>query len=280
MTDMQTSLPLLIRPSILKPVMHFSTQPLTGEMKCPRLYLCLAYSIPSPSMLMQHMHQSITKWYDPLYIITWLYWFIDIDLTCSSPLRWSIGAKSCSSFTVTRGPSLQSLQLALHTCNRSIEPSFILTFSTLVTWLHVMSQCNKLLHHHMCKLRNISKPFLHPLLTHMYLWTNHMCTSHKTQLVHQSCHSITKTKQGPFIPIGPTTLRSDALQFPLLTCFFVIFVSDLVLSCALNFCMSCRSSTQLLMSCLRFWSFGSPLCLSPSQFWTLWTISKNTSKWC
>jgi hypothetical protein len=38
MTDMQTSLPLLIvRPSILNSVMHFSTQPLTGEMKCPRI---------------------------------------------------------------------------------------------------------------------------------------------------------------------------------------------------------------------------------------------------
>ena len=34
---------------------------MTGEMKCPRLYLCLAHSIPSPPMLMQHMHQSITN---------------------------------------------------------------------------------------------------------------------------------------------------------------------------------------------------------------------------
>jgi hypothetical protein len=43
--------------------------------------------------------------------------------------------------------------------------------------------CNKLLHHHMCKLCNISKPFpppWHMLLTHMYLWTNHLCISHKT----------------------------------------------------------------------------------------------------
>jgi hypothetical protein len=38
MTDMQTSLPLLIvQPSILNPIIHFSTQPLTGEMKCPRI---------------------------------------------------------------------------------------------------------------------------------------------------------------------------------------------------------------------------------------------------
>ena len=35
-------------------------KPMTSEMKCPRLYLYLAHSIPSP-MLMQHMHQPITK---------------------------------------------------------------------------------------------------------------------------------------------------------------------------------------------------------------------------
>jgi hypothetical protein len=46
MTDMQTSLPLLIvQSSILNPVMHFSTQPLTSEMKCTRLYLCLVHSV-------------------------------------------------------------------------------------------------------------------------------------------------------------------------------------------------------------------------------------------
>jgi hypothetical protein len=28
--------------------MHLSTQPLTGEIKCPRLYLCFMHSIPSP----------------------------------------------------------------------------------------------------------------------------------------------------------------------------------------------------------------------------------------
>ena len=36
MTDMQTSLThLIVRPSILNPIMHFSTQPLIGEIKCP-----------------------------------------------------------------------------------------------------------------------------------------------------------------------------------------------------------------------------------------------------
>ena len=36
------------------------------------------------------------------------------------------------------------------------------------------------------------------LLTHMYMWTNFLYISHQTQLVHLGCHSITKTKQGPF----------------------------------------------------------------------------------
>jgi hypothetical protein len=143
MTDIQTSLPLLIVwPSILNLVMHFSTQPLTDKMKCPRLYLCLAHSIPSPLMLMQHMHQPIIKWYGPLHIITWPYWFIDLDLTCFLPLCWSISAKSCSSFTITCGPSLQSLRLDLHTCNRLAKPHLDLLHLGHMTQCHVSRAIN------------------------------------------------------------------------------------------------------------------------------------------
>ena len=42
--------------------------------------------------------------------------------------------------------------------------------------------CNELLHHHLCELCNIFEPFpppWHMLLTHMYLWTNHLCISCK-----------------------------------------------------------------------------------------------------
>jgi hypothetical protein len=76
-----------------------------------KLYICLAHSIPSLSMLMQHMHQHDQQWYDPLHIITWPYWFIDLDFTCSSPLLRSIGAKSSLNlpFTLTTGPSSQVL---------------------------------------------------------------------------------------------------------------------------------------------------------------------------
>jgi hypothetical protein len=140
MTDMQTSLPfLIVRPSIINLVINFSTHLWPVKWKCPRLFLYLAHSIPSPPLSMQHMHQHNQHSYDPLHIITWSYWFIKLDFTCFSPLRQFIGVKSFSSFTVTRGPSLQNLRLALHTCNRSVEPSHVLIFSTLIIWLNVMS---------------------------------------------------------------------------------------------------------------------------------------------
>ena len=47
--------------------------------------------------------------------------------------------------------------------------------------------CNELRHHHMCEFCNIfepSSPSWHMLLTHMYLWTNHMCILVKHILVH------------------------------------------------------------------------------------------------
>ena len=111
--------------------------PMTGEMKCPRLYLCLAYSIPSPSMLMQHMHQPYHKWYDPLHIITWPYWFIDLDLTCFSPFPSSIGAKSCSSFITTR-----SIVPKPPTCPPRLQP--VHQAKSCLDLLHLshMTQCH------------------------------------------------------------------------------------------------------------------------------------------
>ena len=108
MTDMQTSLPLLIvRPSILNPVMHFSTQPLTGEMKCPTSH---TFALRFPFHLWCHTSTKLYQvFWSSSWVNTWLdlrwmiwstshhhvtYWFIDLNLTCSSPLPWSIGAKS------------------------------------------------------------------------------------------------------------------------------------------------------------------------------------------
>jgi hypothetical protein len=148
------------------------------------------HSIPSPPMSMQHIHQQDQQWYDPLYIITWPYWFIDLDSTCSSPLLQSISAKSSLNlpFTLTIGPSSQ-----------------VMCWSS-PPWSHdSMSclMCNELLHH-MCKLCNISKtssPSWHMLLIHMYLWTNHMCISLKHILVHLrlslNYQNQTRTFQSP-----------------------------------------------------------------------------------
>ena len=56
-------------------------------------------------------------WYDPLHIIMWPYWFIDIDLTCSSPLPSFIDVKSYSRFTATRSIASKPL-----TCPSRLQP--------------------------------------------------------------------------------------------------------------------------------------------------------------
>ena len=120
MTDMQTSLPLLIvRPSILNPVINFSTHLWPVKWNALGYTFALRICIPSPSTSMQHMHQHDQQWYDPLHIITWSYWFIDLNFTCFSPLPSSIDAKSCSSFTTMRfiapkPPTFPSLLQPVH----------------------------------------------------------------------------------------------------------------------------------------------------------------------
>ena len=110
---------------------------------CAFYFIFDATQVPNSIKPFDHHHEStlgliFLEWYDPFHIITWPLWSIDLDLTRSSPLPQSIGAKSCPSFTATR--SLASKPwLALHHCNRSIKPSLVLILSTLVTWLHVMS---------------------------------------------------------------------------------------------------------------------------------------------
>ena len=113
--------------------------PMTYEMKCPIGYtsaLCI------PFYLLRYRYNTCTntinKWYDPLHNITWPYWFIDLDLTCSSPLPSSIGAKSCSNFTSTRSiaskpPTCPSRLQPVHQSKPHLDPLH------LVTWLHVMS---------------------------------------------------------------------------------------------------------------------------------------------
>jgi hypothetical protein len=130
MTDMQTSLCLLIVwPSILNLVINFSTHIWLVKWNALTIYLCLAHSISSPPMLMQHMHQPYHKWYDPFHIITWPCWFIDLDLTYFSRLPSFIGAKSCSSFT-----AMWSIAPKPPTCPAHLQP------------VHQAKSCFDLLH--------------------------------------------------------------------------------------------------------------------------------------
>jgi small-conductance mechanosensitive channel len=109
----------------LKPGHKLLYTPMTGEMKCARLYLCHAHSISCSPSVMQHMHQPITM------IWSTLYHYVTI-LIHRSWLHLL--------FTIASVHQRQVItQLTLHTCNWSVEPSLVLIFSTLVTWLHVMS---------------------------------------------------------------------------------------------------------------------------------------------
>jgi hypothetical protein len=90
--------------------------------------------------------------------------------------------------------------------------------------------CNEILHH-MCEPRNNYKPSLsswHELLTQVYLWTNHLCISHINILVHLGCHSITKTRQGPFTKVRCSLMEPFGLTrvlFSRMLCWFRICIS-------------------------------------------------------
>ena len=81
MTDMQTSLPLLIvQPSILNLVMHFSIQPLTGEMKCPTSHI---FVLRIPFHLLKYwchtstnLHQAFwsSSWLNTWLYLPWMIW--------------------------------------------------------------------------------------------------------------------------------------------------------------------------------------------------------------
>ena len=183
MTDIQTSLLILIvRPSILNLVINFSTH--LWPVKWNALGYTFALCIPFHLLHCRCNTCTNTINNDMIHFISSRYHIGSSILTslafhrCLRP-----SAPSLAQASPPRGPSLQSLRLALHACNRSIKPSLCLDLFHL--WSHdSMSclMCNELLHHHMCELCNISEPFSpswHMLLTHMYLWTNHLCISHK-----------------------------------------------------------------------------------------------------
>jgi hypothetical protein len=121
---MQISLPLLIvRPSILNPVINFSTH--LWPMKWNPLGYTFALRIP---------FQLLWCWCNTCTNT------INNDMIHFISSRDYIGSSILTSlvFHCCLGPSTPSLQLVLHSCNRSIKPSPVLIFFTLVTWLNVM----------------------------------------------------------------------------------------------------------------------------------------------
>jgi hypothetical protein len=110
--------------------------------------------------------------------------FIDLDLTCSSPLPSSIDAKSCSSFTVR-----WSIAPKPPTCPSHLQP--VHQAKSCLDLLHLihMNPCHisYVMSSFMCEPYKISKSFhLYGIdCSHMmYLWTNHLCISLKHILVH------------------------------------------------------------------------------------------------
>ena len=97
--------------------------PKTGEMKCPTSY---TFALCIPFHLLQCWCNACTN-------------TINNDMIHFISSRDHIGL-SILLFTIASVHRCQVItQLALHTCNRSVEPSLVLIFSTLVTWFNVMS---------------------------------------------------------------------------------------------------------------------------------------------
>ena len=181
MTDMQTSLPLLIvRPSILNPVINFSTH--LWPVKWNALGYTFALCIPFHLLhcwCNTCTNQSQMIWSTPYHHMTVLVHRSWLHLLFTCCLRPSVPSLAQASphavhhskafdlpFTLATGPSSQ-----------------VLSWSS-PPWSHDLMSCNicNELMHHMCELCNISEPFSPPwhiLLTHMYLWINHLCISHK-----------------------------------------------------------------------------------------------------
>ena len=110
--------------------------------------------------------------------------------------------------------------LAFHRCLGPLAPCHHSTFPSHLQPVRRAKSCLDLLHlDHMtpCHVSYAMSSFItcvslatNPSHLHRhgmscsykYLWTNHMRISHLNTLVHLGCHSITKTKQGPFTVPG------------------------------------------------------------------------------
>jgi hypothetical protein len=106
----------MVQPSILNLVINFSTHLWPVKWNALQIYLCLAHSISSPLMLMQHMHQPITN--DMIHFIS---------------SRYLIGSSILTS-------------LALHRCFGLSAPSHHSTCPSYLQPVHQAKPCLDLLH--------------------------------------------------------------------------------------------------------------------------------------
>jgi hypothetical protein len=102
---------------------------------------CHTSTNPSPSLLIIIMSQHLawSSLNDTIHITSSCdLWFIDLDLTCSSPLLRSVSTKSCSSLLATRFIASKPLTYSSHLqLVHQAKPHLDLLH--LVTRLHVMS---------------------------------------------------------------------------------------------------------------------------------------------
>ena len=196
MTDMQTSSPLLIvRPSILNPVMHFSTQPLTGEMKCPTSH---TFALRIPFHLPKCWRHTSTNLHQAFWSLSWVNTWLDLPwMIWSTPYHHTTSlvhrSWPYSLFTVALVHRRQVLpklhRLAVHrfkalTCPSPLQPvhraSLVLIFSTLITWFHIMSHMQWVPSSHYMSIASSLSHFssmAHVAHTSVFVRTNHLCIS-------------------------------------------------------------------------------------------------------
>ena len=164
MTDMQTSLPpLIVLPSILNPVMHFSTQALTGEMKWPTSY---TFALRIPFHLPKYWCHTSTKLHQVFWSSSWVNTWLDLpwnDMihSISSHDLFGLSILTLLALHCCLGPSVPSLAQASPPCGPSLQSlnlpftiaadpsSQALSWSSPL-WSHDSMSClicNEFLHH-------------------------------------------------------------------------------------------------------------------------------------
>ena len=146
MTDMQTSLPLLIvRPSILNPVMYFSTQPLTGEIKCPTSH---NFALRIPFHLLKCWCHTSTNSIKLFLSSSWVNTWLDLPwMIWSTPYHHMISLVHrfwpCSLFTVA---SVHQRQILPKLHHLAVHHFKALTYPSTLQPVHQAKSCLDLLH--------------------------------------------------------------------------------------------------------------------------------------